>query len=95
MVGEPRLASFVFAPNPVTHQQAVAGVTIPLHHLGVHILAFGAQARVGVGGDRLRSQVELGYTRKMRQVESWTDGCVTRRRDRENVIVHFRIGVER
>ena len=65
MVSEPSLAPFVFPSYPVPHQQAIAGVAIPLHHLNVDVLATGAEAGIGIGRRGFRAQVELGRARKM------------------------------
>ena len=81
-------------PIQSAHQQAIVGVAIPLHHLDVHVLATDAEAGVGIGGDSLGAQVELGRTRKMGKVKTGTDGGMARRGDREDVIVYFRVGVE-
>ena len=94
MVREPGLASLVFPPNPIAHQQAIVGVAIPLDHLDVHVLATDAKAGVGIGRNSFDAQVELGCARKMREVKAGTDGGVARRRDGEDVIVYFRIGIE-
>src|ERR1035438_4341213 len=78
MVSEPGLPSLAFAPNPVRHEQAIAGVAIPLHYLGVHVLATVAESGVRIGGDSFGPQVKLGRTRKMGQVKTGPNGGVAR-----------------
>ena len=94
MIGEPRLAALVFAPDPISHELAVVGIAISLNDLDINILAITAEAGVGIGRDRFRAQVELGSAREMREIEAGAEGGVAWRGDRKDVVVHFGISVE-
>src|SRR5258705_10418465 len=94
MVGDPGLSPLALPSDPIAHQQAIVGVAIPLYFLDVHVLASGALPGGRIGRYSFGPQIKLGCAGKMREVKTGTKGCMSRRRDGEDVIMDFRVVIK-
>src|SRR6185312_1895293 len=95
MVGKPCLSALGFAANPVTHDEALVGITLHLDALVVIELAGKAAEGGGIGAYPFDAKVELGHVGELREVEARAIRGTARRAGRRYVVVDDRVGVER
>ena len=89
VIGDPALATFVLATDPVAEELPLVGVSLLLDVFVVHEMAAVAAGDGRIGGDGFKAQIEARDSGNVREIDAGPPGGATGSVDGRDIVMHL------